>query len=278
MKKISLLFVLLCVSSFSVSAQSLKTVWATKAVLQVPESVFYNQSTHEIYVSNINGKPSAKDHNGFISKLDKNGNIIQLQWVKGLNAPKGMAVKGSFLYVSDINRLAKINLKRGTVVRFFRSESAKFLNDVVVGPAGNIYATDSQLGAIYILKDNQLRLWKMTEILKGANGLAVGNGHLLVGVKGHLLSINPLTMRLKILIDNAGGIDGLIPLGKGKYVVSDWAGKIQIISTNHTPVVLSNTTAQKINAADLGFIPGENIILIPTFYNNRVIAKKLIDY
>ena len=80
------------------------------------------------------------------------------------------------------------------------------------------------------------------------------------------------------VVDNKGGIDGLIPLGNRKYLVSNWAGKIQIISPHKKPVVLSNTTNQKINAADLGYIPELKLVMIPTFFDNRVIAKQLVDY
>lgn len=278
MKKCSLFLLVLGILYFPAYAQSLKTVWSSQHIFQVPESVFYNRATHEIYVSNINGKPSAKDHNGFISKLDKNGDIIKLQWVKGLNAPKGMAVKGNHLFVSDINFLREINIKRGIVIRSFKADDARFLNDVAIDNEGHVYVSDSQLGALFKLDGNKLKLWKKTTLLQNANGLSTENGHLLVGVKNHLLLIDPLKMSLKILINNAGIIDGLIPLGNNKYVVSNWAGKIQIISKNKAPVILSNTTAQKINAADLGFIPDENIILIPTFYDNRVVARKLIGY
>jgi hypothetical protein len=38
-----------------------------------------------------NGKPDQKDQNRFISKVSpSNGSIIELNWVKGLNAPKGV--------------------------------------------------------------------------------------------------------------------------------------------------------------------------------------------
>ena len=46
-----------------------------------------------------------KDKNEFISKVSpSNGSIIDLNWVTGLNAPKGIAISndGSKLYVSDI--------------------------------------------------------------------------------------------------------------------------------------------------------------------------------
>lgn len=276
MKKMNLLFVSLFVFIFTTSAQSLQALWASKAVFSVPESVFYNPETQQIYVSNINGKSDVKDHNGFISKLDKDGKVVDLVWVKHLDAPKGMALEGDNLYVSDIHRLVKINVQTGRVIRRYKADSARFLNDVVVDPAGDVYVTDSRLGAIFRLHHGQFTLWKKSSLLTGANGLAIENGKLMVGVRGYLLCIDPLMQSLTIQVKNKGGIDGLIPLGNRRYLVSDWAGKIQIIQQGKAPVVLRNTTRQKINAADLGYISDEKIVLIPTFNDNRVVAMKLM--
>jgi len=275
MKKV-ILFIAFCIPLI-LTAQSLKSVWETPHILKVPESVFYNGQTQQIYVSSINGKTTAKDGNGFISLLSPDGKILKLKWIQGLNGPKGMAMKGHFLYVSDINRLAKIDIRTQKIVTFYPAEGAEFLNDAQTGSDGKIYVTDSELGAIYMLDHGKLSLWMKQPVLSHANGLAWENGKLLVGVYEGLLLIDPKTKSITKLIENKGGIDGLVPLGNGNYLVSDWAGKIQIISPNKKPVILSNTTAEKINAADLGYIPKRKLILIPTFFDNRVVAKRLVD-
>ncbi len=274
MKRIFFLF-MVTLFAFAASAQTLQPVWATPRVLKTPESVYYRAKNNRIYVSNINGKPAAEDGNGFISLLNENGKIIKLKWATGLNGPKGMAVKGNHLYVSDINRLAEIDLRNGKIIRYIPFPSSKFLNDVVLGPDGKIYVTDTGLGAVFVLKDGKPCLWSTNPLLKGANGLAIWKGNLLIGANGHLLEGNPKTGKLYVLARVPRGIDGLVPLGNGKYIVSDWFGEIRLIFKQGRQVVLSNTTSQHINAADLGFVASKKIILIPTFYNNRVIAGKL---
>ena len=43
--------------------------WETEKVLQIPESVLYHESENILYVSNINGRPTQKNGQGFISKV-----------------------------------------------------------------------------------------------------------------------------------------------------------------------------------------------------------------
>jgi len=55
-------------------------LWETEDKLKVPESVFYSNDDNLLYVSNINGNPTAKDGNGFISKLSLSGEIKKLKF------------------------------------------------------------------------------------------------------------------------------------------------------------------------------------------------------
>ena len=67
-------------------------VWETLPVLKTPESVVYAPKQDILLVSNIDGKPDQKDQKGFISKVSlSSGSITELNWLTGLDAPKGMA-------------------------------------------------------------------------------------------------------------------------------------------------------------------------------------------
>ena len=99
-----------------------KLLWKSGQDFKVPESVCFDKANNVLYVANINGKPSNKDDNGFISKLSVEGKIIEKEWITGLHAPKGMGVYEDFLYVSDIDRVAKISIKEGKIV-FFDDEA-----------------------------------------------------------------------------------------------------------------------------------------------------------
>ncbi|HAH23626.1 MAG TPA: ATP-binding protein, partial [Prolixibacteraceae bacterium] len=85
-----LMFILLG-AGLSSSAQTLTKIWSTTAGIKTPESALFDAKSNKIYVSNIDGDPSKKDGNGFISILNADGKMEQLKWATGLNAPKGSA-------------------------------------------------------------------------------------------------------------------------------------------------------------------------------------------
>src|SRR5918999_5896366 len=95
-------------------SDQVQKLWETPAQLKTPESVLYEPTENVLFASSIDGKPDEKDGQGFISKVSPvNGTIIELNWITGLNAPKGMAVNSddsSRLYVSDITDLVEIDI------------------------------------------------------------------------------------------------------------------------------------------------------------------------
>ena len=66
-----------------------------------------------IYVSNVNGDPTAKDGNGYISKLYKSGEVCTNKFIEGLNAPKGMVIVNEVLYVTDIDKVLGFEVNSG---------------------------------------------------------------------------------------------------------------------------------------------------------------------
>src|SRR5215510_5815377 len=93
----------------AVSAQSLSETWRTEG-LSNPESVVFDPTENVLYVSNVAGDAVDKDGKGFVSRLSPDGKIVTLEWAAGLNAPKGLALAGERLYVSDIDELVAIDV------------------------------------------------------------------------------------------------------------------------------------------------------------------------
>lgn len=255
---------------------TLKELWQTEQVLKVPESVCYDFENQMLYVSNVNGSPTEKNGTGFISQLSLKGEIVNLEWVTGLNAPKGMAVFGNKLYVTDITRLVEIDKTEGTIVKTYEIEGAEFLNDVVVDPDGAVFFTDMNTNTIHILDNDEPEVFIEGEPLAGPNGLYLEERILYVGVQDKILAINTTTRDIQSWVETgSGGIDGLKADGKGNFVISDWAGKTRYVGKNIEPTLLLDTAEQNINSADIEFIIEDQMLLIPTFFDNRVTAYKL---
>lgn len=254
-------------------------LWETDNRLEVPESVLYVKSDNFFFVSNISGKPSEKNGKGFVSKFSMDGKILKLKWATGLNAPKGMAIHGDHLYVSDIDRLVQIALASGNIEAEFTAPGARFLNDVAADKAGDIYVSDTSKknSVIYRLTDGKIRAWMSGADIKKPNGLYMQKKQLLVGNSGDgcIKSINLKTRKVEVVARAGCGIDGLHPVGKGAYLISDWKGKTAMVNAEGDIKVLMDTTDMKINSADFDYVDNKNILLIPTFFDNRVVAYKL---
>ena len=260
-------------SVITLQAQSLKEVWSTENVFETPESAYYDADDQVIYISNIAGNPTAKDGNGFISILNKDGSIRKLKWVTGLNAPKGITVFDHKLFVTDIDHVITIDIRSGEIIKKTRVMGARFLNDLTHDQNGNLYISDTQLSIIFTIKMAKVDIWLYGSAdLVRPNGMAMLNGKILIGTEKGILEADPKNRSTRMPVKHSGMIDGLVPLNNG-FIISDWKGKIEFVN-DQKDIVLSNTTAKDINAADLGFIPDEKLILIPTFSDNRVIGMR----
>ena len=128
---------------------TLKLAWSLEGVLKNPESVIFDSKTQAYYVSNVNGDGTAKDGNGFISQVDSLGKVKKANWVEGLNAPKGLALLGNTLWVSDIDELVQIDIEKAAVVKKIPFKGAKFLNDVAVTAEGIVFVSDTAGNQVY---------------------------------------------------------------------------------------------------------------------------------
>ena len=274
MKKSILFFIfLVAASTASIYAQQLVKVWETAPVLKTPESVIYCPGNDQIYVANINGNASEKDGNGFISILSSKGEVVNLEWVSGLHAPKGMGIYEGILYVADIDQLVEIDMKAGKIVKKYDAPGAEFLNDVTVCPDGKVLVTDMMKKKIHMLKDGQFTEWFHSETFNRPNGLFAEKGKLYVGDQ-HIFVIDMPNKTMEVLIADAGGVDGLEKDNDGNFVFSHWAGRIFINKDGKT-TKLFDSSEQSINSADIDFASKLNLVLVPTFMDNRVVAYKL---
>ncbi len=255
----------------------LEMVWQTDSLMTTCESVLYHKESGLIYVANVNNAPWELDHNGFISTIDTKGNIIEHKWIEGLSGPKGMGIVGNKLYVNDINRLVEIDITEQKIINAYSVEGNPALNDITVSPEGVVYSSDSSSDVIYALQNG-----RMDTIVKkdfgGLNGLLhTKKGMYYISSKTSEFGICDLAEgSLKVLTKELGHGDGIVKLANGDFIVSSWKGEVFYIhAKDWSKTQLLNTVKQGINAADIDFIHESNLLLVPTFFNNRVVAYEL---
>jgi sugar lactone lactonase YvrE len=286
----------------------IEKVWETPAEFKTPESVIYAPNENMLFVSNIDGQPDGKDNQGFISKVSPlNGSIIMLNWVTGLNAPKGMTIinnnNNTFLYVSDITDLVEIDVNSGKIINRYNAPGSTFLNDVASDNQGYVYVSDTVTNTIYRLDsknlgDNStnnnsnasLQAWLQTPELNGPNGLYVDNSNnkLIVASLGAFsnpagsIKVVDLQNRTVRGLGNEGtavpigGLDGIEADSTGRYyyVTDNAGGKLYVVNSNGTGY--ETLDLQNQGTADLGVILDENLIIIPMMQDNKLEAYRII--
>ncbi|WP_136481441.1 YncE family protein [Cognatitamlana onchidii] len=255
---------------------TLELLWKTDTLLTTSESVLYDPVKDIIYVSNVNNSPWDKDGNGFISTINTKGEITNLKWMEGLSGPKGMGIHNGKLYVNDIDRVVEIDIEKQKVTNEFFVEGNPQLNDITVGN-GSVYISGSGSDAIYKIVDNEI-----TEVAKDSLGRLNGLLHQKEGIyyatsASHNFGLyNRDSKTFNTLVSGIGHGDGVVRLDNNDFIVSSWQGQIFYINgENWTKTLILDTRDHGMNAADIDYIPSNRTLLVPTFFDNRVLAYKV---
>jgi len=274
MKPKHLLIILLFIGIFfEANSQKLVEVWRTGPQMKTPESALYDAPGNVIYVANINGNPTDKDGNGFISQLNPDGTVKKMEWITGLNGPKGMAIFNGKLYVSDIDELVEIDIAKAIIVNRYPAPNAIFLNDVAACKNGMIFVSDNRAGRIHVLKDGNFSVWLEGDDFMETNGLYTENGKLYAGSEV-LKEIDIKTKSVKVIQTDCQGIDGLAKDENDNFVFSNWVGRIFYLKDGKL-TKMWDSTADKLNTADVFYAIDLKLLLVPTFFDNQVVAYKI---
>jgi DNA-binding beta-propeller fold protein YncE len=261
---------------------TLKVVWTVDKDLVKPESAYVEPESGSIYVSNIGDGDAKKDGNGYISKLDAKGKMIEAKWATGLNDPKGIRSAKGTLWVSDVDEVVGFSLKDGEESERIKVEGAQFLNDVAAGADGTIYVTDLLASKVYAIKDGKFSVFAEGDQLEGANGLLVDGNRILLGgwgtppgfnptTPGHLLSLDMKTKKVtKITKEPTANLDGVELDGKGGYTCTDWkSGKVFHITKDGKVTVIMQSDP---STADHAYLPKQNLLILPHMMQNKLVA------
>ncbi len=264
----------------AVESSRLKKFWESDPYLETSESVLYNPWDNSLFVSCIYGSnPTEKDGNGLISKISiEDGQTMQERFAKGLHAPKGMGLSpdSMTLYVSDIDRLVAIHARSGNIIKEYPVEGAQFLNDVFVNAKdGTVYFSDTETGKIHRLRGEELSV--LAEV-KAPNGITAYDDSTLLVLSfagENMFLINTSSGQVQTIEHGIPGGDGVVPDGNGHFFASNWNGQIYLLDQDLNPTLLLDTREQEVHAADIEYVPGRKLLLVPTFFKNSVVAYRV---
>lgn len=265
------------------------TVIVADAGLQTPESVLHDDQADVYLVSNINGQPAEKDDNGFIARVRPDGTVEELRWIDGaadgvtLHAPKGLALHGDTLFVSDIDSVRAFHRTSGESLGARGVPGASFLNDLATDTDGTLYVSDTGVNpdfspagtdAVYRFDGMEAVAVAEGSELNGPNGIAVHDGTLtIVGFGGaRILQLSTGQDSVpETLAELPGGqLDGIVRLQDGSFLVSSWETQ----SVYRVPGAGAGGATAVVEGvpspADIGWDAGRGRLLIPVFQENRL--------
>ena len=231
-----------------------------------PESVAQD-AKGDIYVSEIG--EFNKDGDGKITRISIDGKLST--FASGMDDPKGLTFIGKSLYVTDKNRVLKVEPDGkwtvfGSTMAF--PQTPVFLNDITSDDAGNLYVSDSgnlkSGGAIFKIAQNKkitLVLDENTPEILAPNGLWIIKNDLyeVDFSSGILYKINLKNKSISKIAEGFGGGDGLIRSGNN-FFVSDWKnGKIFKVQGSKVSLYKDGFTA----AADIALSFDRKSIMTP---------------
>jgi len=260
---------------------------------KVPESVRYDATLDAYFVSNIDGVPSSKDNNGFISRLDAANPSTPSILARGgengvtLHAPKGMAISGDTLWVADIDVVRGFHKSTGAVLATIDLAplGATFLNDAAIASDGVLYVTDTGIrfsdtgemshpgkDRIFAVSGGSGRVaFEHDSLLTRPNGIAwdaTGNRFVLASFGGPAINAwVPGTTSLSLVGTGPGGYDGLEVLADGRILVTSWADSSLNLLSNG---VLSRVMGGLEAPADIGVDTKRARVAVPRFNSGRV--------
>ena len=253
---------------------TLEMAWETDTTLTTVESVYYDAERRRYYTANIENGPWEMDGQGSIGIVTSEGKVTDARWTTGLNAPKGMGTYDGKLYVADIDAVVEIDLETGDLLERYVVTGAEGLNDIDVADDGTIYVSDSRTGRIH--RGTPAGGWEVvTEGMESPNGVLITPSGVLLGDTGAetLSRLNDDGSR-EVLVEGVQP-DGIVALEDGGYLVSRWGGEIHYISPEWEATSIFTSPAEQDKTADIWYVPEQQLVLVPTFFGNRVVAYRL---
>ena len=251
-----------------------------------PESVLYDPDQDVYFISNINGGLLDRDNNGFISRVNAQSLAVDLKWIEGgknglnLDGPKGMAIAGDTLYVSDVTAVRKFDRRTGapkgeiplpgaTTINDLTTDGTRvWVSDTGIVPASGQTFFSSGTDAVWKIENDHATKIASGRDLKQPNGLAWVNGSLWVVTFGgaELYQLDG-GARKNVAQTPRGQLDGLVGLPDGTFFITSWDGMAIYRGKGGSFEPLLQAIP---NPADIGYDTKRHLLLVPASSSNRV--------
>jgi sugar lactone lactonase YvrE len=254
--------------------------------LATPESFIVDPETGAYFISNINGNPTDKDGNGFITKLGPDGKVAALKFIASspaapLHAPKGLAIAGKTLFVADIDHVRGYDKHSGKPVHDvdFTPLKAQFLNDLACDAQGAVYVSDTFADFIakFSAADPKPAIVAQGEKLGNPNGLCVHpkTGRLLVVTwgTGQVLELGSDGALKPAVAGTFKNLDGIDFDAEGNLYFSSFTDcKVYKVGADGKAAVFYEEPG---TPADISIDRKKGLLLIPVFKGNAAKAVPL---
>ncbi|MEX0691489.1 MAG: hypothetical protein WD934_06355 [Gemmatimonadales bacterium] len=245
--------------------------------LSGPEAVRYDPDQDVYFIANFNGQ-AAGDSNGFITRARPDGTVDSLRFMVGtaaapLHGPRGMFLVGDTLWVADADGVHAFHRVSGAQLRFvdFRALSPGFLNDIVQGPDGAIYITDTGRSRVYRLAGMDPTVAIEDSTIANPNGIAwdAVNTRFLLASWNPANSIHAWDGQAGVTVigvDGPGRNDGIELVGERLLIASQADSSIHVLHQGtQTPFIRTPG-----RPADIGLDTRRWQVAVPYIALNRV--------
>lgn len=252
---------------------TLEKLWETKPVLKFPEAVVFEPNGKFLYVSNVDGGPMSKDGKGSIGKIGLDGSVIEVDWVMGLDAPKGIGLYKTRLYVADLSDVVVIDVEKAAIVERIPIKGARLLHNIDIDAKGVVYVSDMFGGKVHRIEESKVSTY--LENLRGPAGLLVDGTDVYVYTGEGLVKADGNKKVTTIARGLDGRANGIARVKGKEYILTSWGGVVYYVSADGSHRVLLDTRSGGIAAGINLYDPVKRVMYMTTDGHNTVIAYSL---
>src|ERR1700757_1275697 len=200
-----------------------------------PEN-FYIINADKIFIADIGRtfESTARDSDGVVYQCVINNINTKNKFNKTfrLNAPKGMVVNGSTLFIADVDRIVMANIETGVKTEEIAFEDTTVsLNDMFMLDDNTLLVSVTNKHELFAVNLSSKEIINLSNSsVEGANGLCRNEKKIYVcgfaskeKKKGSVYEYDLETNKVTPIVKELGHLDG-IKLYNNKLLVSDWGG------------------------------------------------------